>query len=416
MVMATTRRLLDNRCDAEDAFQATFFALARAVDGLSRKEAVAAWLHNAARRTSSSIRRGLNRHERKIQDAKEAISEEMNADTNPVDIAANDELTRLLGEEIARLPAKLQMVIVLCHLEGLTHEQAGKQLGIGASTVFDRLSKGRQILKRQLVRRGVAMTLSGLTAVAILSTNEAAAMVAPLIAETTTKSALFAAGKSATEVGVNSHVIHAAYKVISAMTTAKFSIVGVMALSFLLLGTMVNGLIGTLPSARAEPIFGTPSPLSEVINDGSFNTKPSVSSDNLTLYWASNRAGSDAFDIWTSTRPVATAPWSEPINLAAINSALSESAPSISADGLELYFTRGTSFFDGSTHDIWVARRDTRTATWGPPEKLGGVINSSVEDADPSISADGLELYFDSSRRYCRKLCSCLKEKGGASC
>lgn len=396
MVMATTRRLLDNRCDAEDAFQATFFALARAVDGLRRKEAVAAWLHNAARRASSSIRRGLNRQERKIQDAKEATSTGVTTDTNPLDIAANDELTRILDEEIARLPAKFQMVVVLCHLEGLSQEQAGRQLGIAASTVYDRLAKGRQILKSQLVRRGVAMTLSGVTAAAALSTKESAAMVAPLIAETTTKSALFAAGKSATEVGVNSNVIQAANKVISAMTAAKFSIVGLTAVSLLLVGTMVNGLIGTLPSARAELIFEMPSPISDVINDGSFNWKPSVSADNLTLFWSSNRSGSGEFDIWTSSRDSTSAPWGEPSKLSAVNSPASESSPSISSDGLELYFTRGSTALDRESFDIWVSRRSSVDDTWGAPEELS--INSSTEDEDPSISADGLELYFDSNR------------------
>ncbi len=57
--------------------------------------------------------------------------------------------------ELDRLPERLRAPIVLCHLEGLSNEQAAGQLGLPVRTVQRRLSQGRERLKDRLVRRGV---------------------------------------------------------------------------------------------------------------------------------------------------------------------------------------------------------------------------------------------------------------------
>src|SRR4051794_19015951 len=48
MVLGVCRRLLASQHDAEDAFQATFLALARKAASISRREAVASWLYRVA--------------------------------------------------------------------------------------------------------------------------------------------------------------------------------------------------------------------------------------------------------------------------------------------------------------------------------------------------------------------------------
>ncbi len=68
-----------------------------------------------------------------------------------------------LHEELNRLPERYRVPIVLCHLEGLSNEQAAGQLGLPVRTVQRRLAQGRQRLRGRLVRRGVdpALGLSG---------------------------------------------------------------------------------------------------------------------------------------------------------------------------------------------------------------------------------------------------------------
>lgn len=70
--------------------------------------------------------------------------------------------------------------------------------------------------------------------------------------------------------------------------------------------------------------------------------------------------------------------------------------PSVTADLLELYFdsTRPGSAGSG---DIWVSRRSRPEDDWGPPEPVAE-LNSSAEETTPSISPDGLVLHFASNR------------------
>src|SRR5262245_50511090 len=56
MVLGTCRRLLSNAHDADDAFQATFLILARRAHSVSRREGLAGWLHQVARRVALRIR------------------------------------------------------------------------------------------------------------------------------------------------------------------------------------------------------------------------------------------------------------------------------------------------------------------------------------------------------------------------
>ena len=59
-----------------------------------------------------------------------------------------------LHTEIARLPEKYRIPIVLCYFEGLTHDQAAGRLGWPVGTVKTRLARGREQLRRRLDHRG----------------------------------------------------------------------------------------------------------------------------------------------------------------------------------------------------------------------------------------------------------------------
>lgn len=94
-------------------------------------------------------------------------------------------------------------------------------------------------------------------------------------------------------------------------------------------------------------------------------------------------------------------PWSEPRNLGAIvNTSVSDFFPSISKDGLSLYFTSTGSVNRPSLGglDIYVSRRPTPDAAWGPAENLGAPINSPYDEVSPMLTSDGHRMYFASNR------------------
>ncbi|MBM4028731.1 MAG: hypothetical protein FJ280_25550, partial [Planctomycetes bacterium] len=123
------------------------------------------------------------------------------------------------------------------------------------------------------------------------------------------------------------------------------------------------------------------------------------SADGLSLYFDSVRAGGYGdSDIWMATRASVSDFWLDPVNLGApVNSSSIDMGPSITADGLELYF--GSSRPGGSGNwDVWVSTRASVSDAWGKAVNLGPVVNSPAYDGHPFITPDGLVLFITSAR------------------
>jgi len=151
--------------------------------------------------------------------------------------------------------------------------------------------------------------------------------------------------------------------------------------------------------ANAEFTFGTPTKVPNV-NTSSREFNPSISADGLSLFFNSNRPGGiGGMDIWVATRETTDDPWGNPVNLGpTINSPDNDWGPSISSDGLSLYFDIRQTGASSAIDDIWVATRATTDDDWGNLVSLGPTVNSSSDDCYQSISADELALYFSSNR------------------
>jgi Tol biopolymer transport system component len=80
-----------------------------------------------------------------------------------------------------------------------------------------------------------------------------------------------------------------------------------------------------------------------------------------------------------------------------VNTTLADVTPAISKNGLSLYFSARPATGLGD-FDIYVSRRASLDAAWGPPHRLGGAVNSIGDEAEPVLSTDGHRLYFSSNR------------------
>ena len=109
------------------------------------------------------------------------------------------DLRPVLDEEIARLPEKYRSPIVLCHLQGYTAEEAAELLRCPQATLRSRLSRGRDMLRNRLARRGLALSAGGVATQ--LSVNASSATVSTLLVDSTVKAAMgFVVGKGANEL------------------------------------------------------------------------------------------------------------------------------------------------------------------------------------------------------------------------
>ena len=83
--------------------------------------------------------------------------------------------------------------------------------------------------------------------------------------------------------------------------------------------------------------------------------------------------------------------WTEPKPIAEVNSEAVESGPTISSDRLTMVFASRRARKDA---DLWISERSYSDEVWGEPRRLDENVNGGGEDAHPELSADGLTLLF----------------------
>jgi RNA polymerase sigma factor (sigma-70 family) len=208
MVLRVCQQVVGNRHDAEDAFQAVFLVLARSGGSVRRQESVASWLYGVSLRVAARFRKGQIR--RRVE---QQTDDDLDAVEAPVlDGAARwNESAEIVHQEVGRLAEKYRAPIVLCYLEGFTHDQAAARLKWPVGTVRSRLARGRDRLRGRLVRRGVTAPVvlgplaawlgaeAGTTAhAAALTRAILPAVPANLVASTVRSASLLASGKNAT--------------------------------------------------------------------------------------------------------------------------------------------------------------------------------------------------------------------------
>ncbi len=191
MVYGVCRRALGNGPDADDAFQATFFVLARKAASV---RSLGSWLYGVARKVS--IRARSQAIQRRVRQMAAAKPEAVHTATPTGDLWA------VLDEELGRLPEHLRQAILACDVGGQSRSRAARELGWPEGTVAKRLAKAREELARRLTRRGVTLSLAGLSAT--LAEDALAVVPARLVAETAARGSAFAAGNGTPSLAAQS--------------------------------------------------------------------------------------------------------------------------------------------------------------------------------------------------------------------
>jgi len=225
MVLGVCRRVLHNEHDIEDAFQATFLVLVSRAKVIRDGDLLGHWIYGVAHRVA--VRARANAARRHIQEQNLAAAQ--GGVEPPSCDGERRELRAVIDEELVRLPELLRAPMVLCYLEGLTHEEAAVRLRWPVGTVRSRLARARDKLRRRLSRRGLTSDSAALN-VAVASQPVSSALLDSTVRVSlgfTTRQATASALASATAATLAKGVVHA-------MMIFKLKILGAPMLAFVL--------------------------------------------------------------------------------------------------------------------------------------------------------------------------------------
>ena len=255
MVFRVCKQALGDRHAAEDAVQATFLVLARRARAIRKRTSVSSWLFGVARRAAARIRMDEARRRRYESQWAERSFGVIAAGHAPADPDPYPEL----HAEIERLPEKYRVPIVLCYLEGLTHEQAASRLRWQLGTVKIRLSRARERLRLRLEKQGrPSLLLVPASAVRAGSLGELPEHFVNAITQAGCRC-------GATGVGgglVSSAVIKVSQGVIKSMVLQKLKLAGTVVSGLFLLG------FGAFVTAQQATEKGTVLQISPAIGEG----------------------------------------------------------------------------------------------------------------------------------------------------
>jgi RNA polymerase sigma factor (sigma-70 family) len=241
MVFGVCRRVLGNRHDAEDAFQATFLVLVRKGATVRPRELVGNWLWGVAYRTALKAR-AMNAKRR----TKERESQRADRPRHPVNGALEEMLDRL-DEALGRLPEAYRVPVVLCELEGRNRKEVARSLGLPEGTLSWRLAQAKKMLAKKLSLHGPALSAGAVAAV--LSQGAVPAALSGSLLKSTAKAGLRLAAGQALVGAAPPKVVALPQGVLKAMLLTKLKVASCAVGVVLLVGA---GAVGVTYRAAAQ--------------------------------------------------------------------------------------------------------------------------------------------------------------------
>ena len=177
MVFGVCRRILAHAADVDDAFQATFLVFVRKARAIQRGDRLGPWLYGVAVRVAMKARSRAARLAARHCEATDMIPD-------PSEPGEFPDWLPILDAELSALPAKYREPLVLCELQGATRAAAAKALAIPEGTLSSRLARGRELLRKRLLKHGTLLPAGGLATLFTASGVGRATVPAGLLART----------------------------------------------------------------------------------------------------------------------------------------------------------------------------------------------------------------------------------------
>lgn len=161
-------------------------------------------------------------------------------------------------------------------------------------------------------------------------------------------------------------------------------------------GTVSNGPGSGGEERDCDPAkpFGPPTVTPNI--NSSVGDANAFLADDLTIYWASQRAGgAGSYDLYLATRASQASSFANPTPITGVNTSGTEQALSLSGDGLMMYYAFAA--VAGANGDVYATKRVDVASVFSVGTAVAQ-INLASDDGDPFVTADSASLYFASNR------------------
>jgi len=154
-----------------------------------------------------------------------------------------------------------------------------------------------------------------------------------------------------------------------------------------------DGMTGDGFVAASAPRFAPPQLVAALSDPMADDEDPSFTGDLRELYFSSTRGGTA--DIWLSRRASPADPWGPPVLVPELSSSTAiDRSPSVSLDGLAMWFATDR---DTTRGRLWRSSRATRADPWAIPVPVLELASPNFDSA-PAVDATETTLYFASIR------------------
>ena len=142
------------------------------------------------------------------------------------------------------------------------------------------------------------------------------------------------------------------------------------------------------PTAVEDIPFGEPTPIAALNNVAANDEAPTLSANELEIFFASDRAGgAGGLDLYRSNRAAIGDVWSEPMPVFELNTGWDDTSPELTGDGQTMLFISNRA----GSYDVYMAVRELSGA-WGIPEHVAGLSTASNEYAATPVGGTDIVL------------------------
>src|SRR5262249_20201692 len=153
----------------------TFLVLLRKAAGLEKRELLGGWLHETAWKLSYRAWRANVRHRERVTPS--LLHEPPAVDSDPAKSTIDRERARIVEDALMKLPERYRTPLKMHYIEGRSHDEVARTLGLTRDTVRGRLNSGRERLRRRLVGRGIVDLSAALAALGLSQVEVPGAVV-----------------------------------------------------------------------------------------------------------------------------------------------------------------------------------------------------------------------------------------------